>query len=138
MRPVDQTILGRGPEFNEPPGDCFAACIASILEVPLADVPNFCAEKAWYTALNLWLGPRGLYYVEVLVPDDAPYVRDWGFHVISGDGPRGCRHSIVGFGGKMVHDPHPSRAGLLAGSKEPKEFGLLVLTRPERLRGGAA
>ena len=49
MKPVDQTIL------TAPGGNCFAACVASILELPLADVPNFCSEERWWNALQIWL-----------------------------------------------------------------------------------
>ena len=42
MKPVDQTLLASRGE----PGDCWRACIASILELPIEDVPHFTLEAA--------------------------------------------------------------------------------------------
>ncbi|SRR6266404_7195861 len=59
MKPQTQR-WNRGPIFSEDEqtdegGDCFSACIASILEVPLEGFPNFLAsdgEKTWF---DRWL-----------------------------------------------------------------------------------
>lgn len=127
MIELTQTILAEDPSGER--GNCFATCIASILEAPLAEVPNFCNSDLWRWDLNRWLAPRGLTYVDVSLPGDArdELVEFWGYHVISGDGPRGHRHSVVGLKGEIVWDPHPSRAGLL-GKPDDWEFGLLVAT----------
>ena len=128
MKPQHQTTFGNGKNGREP-GNCFAACIASILEVPLTEVPNFCATPEWVKELNLWLFPRGFFYVDFRMAEDCPpeEVFCWaGYHVISGDGPRGCRHSVVGRAGKIVHDPHPSGAGLLT----EEEYGFLIPLDP--------
>ena len=124
MIPVMQT------QFGSPRGNCFAACIASILEVPLRTVPNFCEQENWREATNEWLKPMGLCYLDVTLPGDArdELVRFWQFHVISGDGPRGLRHSVVGFAGEIVHDPHPDGGGV-AGDLE---YGLLICNEPMR------
>lgn len=129
MKPIHQTIFGNG-ENGTPRGNCFAACIASILELSLDEVPNFCARHAdWREAANLWLSDRGLFYVDVNLPGDLrdEHVRFWGYHVISGVSPRNIRHSVVGFGGSMVFDPHPSGAGLLEGEWE---YGFLIPKNP--------
>ena len=34
------------------------------------------------------------------------------YHLMSGLSPRGFGHRCVGFGGQVLWDPHPSRAGL--------------------------
>ena len=125
MIPVQQTIFGRGPDFGESVGNCFAACIASILEIPLDDVPNFCNSQEWVADLRAWLRPWGLYYLDVRIPKKDADLLD-GYHVISGTSPRGCQHSVVGYHGKMVHDPHPSGDGVSG----ELLFGLLVLSRP--------
>ncbi len=105
MIPVDQTV------FGAPNGDCLPACIASILELPLAEVPHFGAED-WFAALTAWLAPRGLY------PVCAGVAGDWrpaGLHILAGKSPRGAfLHAVVARGAEIVHDPHPSRAGLLS------------------------
>src|SRR4051812_28515116 len=121
MKPVYQTIFGNGKN-GQPSGNCFAASIASILELPVEEVPNFCAHEDFIQRLNSWLAPRGFFYLEVQVaaglkPEE---IFMWaGSHIISGDGPRGLRHSVVGFAGVIAHDPHPSGAGLLT----QEEFG---------------
>lgn len=113
---------------------CFAACIASILEIPKA--PNFChlpGRENWREVVNEWLAPLGLAYWDVTLPGDArdELVRFWGDHVISGNGPRGHRHSVVGHAGEIVFDPHPEGGGLI-GSPEEWEYGLLIATHPTR------
>lgn len=49
------------------------------------------------------------------------------YHEISGPSPRGngVYHAVVGRNGEVVHDPHPSRAGL-AGDPATWEYCYLV------------
>lgn len=106
MKPVDQTTFGM------PEGNCFAACVASVLEVPLDSVPNFCAEKNWFERFAHWLRPKNLLPVMFLTNDAQAFVGD-AFVLVGGDAARGHKHSVVYCGGVMVHDPHPDRAGLI-------------------------
>lgn len=129
MTPQHQTVFGAGK------GNCFATCIACILDLPVEDVPNFCGDNPgengeWHRATNRWLAPRGLRYIEFSYGD---WVADNhglpGCHVIvSGPGPRGCDHATVWLDGKLTHDPHPSGDGLL----EPKYVGFFVALEPAR------
>lgn len=117
-----QTILGEQ-------GNCFSTCIASILELPLEDVPHFCDFDDWFTVTNDWLRERGLSYIEMPYPIDnwgSELVAGLGYHLIHGPAKRGFLHSCVGYAGKIVHDPHPSNAGLL----RQDEIGLLVPLDP--------
>lgn len=117
MKPVDQTILHDPPRSH---GDCFRCVIASILELPPDDVPHF-SEQAKDSAderrlLREWLAPRGLAYFEIEWKME--FLENWKsefafHHVLSGVTVRGTRHACVGFAGEVVHDPHPSKAGLL-------------------------
>ena len=109
MKPVDQTLFGEGR------GNCLQACIASVLELPLEAVPHFVLKDDWVEALQMFLARFDLW----TIPMDASSSWDKrfvprGYHLISGPSPRdnSIWHSIVGYQGKMVHDPHPSRAGL--------------------------
>ena len=52
MIPVNQTT------FNTK-GNCFEACIASMLEIDLNQVPFFSKDN-WYKECNEWLHRRGL------------------------------------------------------------------------------
>jgi hypothetical protein len=106
--PVDQTT------FGIPGGNCFSACVASILELPIEDVPYFmdAPEDKWFGAFEPWLAARGYYalYVEVI---DGWTPR--GLHILSGSMSRrrnAPEHSVVARGSEIVHDPHPDRPGL--------------------------
>ena len=122
MKPVYQTIFGGDKGVR---GNCFAACIASILELLLESVPNFCAKANWREDVDIWLADRNLFYLDCKLPGDLrdELSRFWGYHIISGDGPRGFRHSVVGYAGKMVFDPHPDNTGL---TDTDPEYGFLI------------
>jgi hypothetical protein len=103
MIPVTQTRTGKT-------GNCFAASLASVLGLPLKQVPDF--KKANEDPeVNVWLAKRGLRYREVPATQSPPK----GWHIICGVSPRGGYHAIVGFDGLEEWDPHPidgSRHGL--------------------------
>lgn len=127
MIPVHQTTFGR------PDGNCFAACLASVFEIPVAVVPNFCAgdNPDWMSDCNAWLRPMGFYLISVALPGDVE--EGWfpeGYHLMSGRSPRGdFNHSVVGFKGRMVHDPHPSGEGIVGA---PTEYDFFVSLDPAR------
>lgn len=104
MKPVDQNKFGVGQ------GNCFSACVASLLELPLADVPYFMGEEDWLPGFAMWLEPRGFYPV-IFGLALAEEWRPMGLHILGGIGPRGA-HAVVARGSEVVHDPHPSREGL--------------------------
>jgi hypothetical protein len=112
-------------------GDCFRCCVASLFDRPAAEVPHFCEDMdhTWHERLVNWLRPWRLFYIEtkalppwLLMPNLHPLV------IVSGRSPRGnWGHSVVGEidrnGWKLIHDPHPSRAGIVG---EPEDFGMFV------------
>lgn len=67
MKPVFQKVVDAGK------GDCWAACIASILELPLEEVPNFVGlsdHSKGILAEDLvkkWLKERGLFLLEIFL-----------------------------------------------------------------------
>lgn len=111
MTPVDQTIV-HDPESGAI-GNCMQAAIASILDLPLDDVPHFAQlyedPKECGDALFAWLVERRILWLQLdldqPLPDDMPCL-------MYGDSPRGLPHLVVCVGSEMVHDPHPSREGL--------------------------
>lgn len=123
MRPVDQTTFGASV------GNCMSACIASLLDLPIKDVPNFLVHGDMMRAMSSWLRPRGLDPVLFEPkglwngPADVPCI-----HV--GATARGEVHAVVGRGLRPVHDPHPSRAGLTS----LNYIIVLVCHSPEGLR----
>ncbi len=126
MNPVDQT------EFGDL-GNCVSACIASILEISIKEVPHFLLNKKGepdeagaYFRMDDWLKSRGFFRRRfVCYPGWEKDITPIGFHMIGGPSPRlkNLGHMVVGFEGKLVHDPHPSRAGL---SGSPEEFEFIV------------
>lgn len=115
MRAVDQTV------FGFPGGNCFSACVASLLEIPLDEVPYFMGESlgldggAWWERFGEWLKPRGFYAMCFELKNEW---RPQGLCILSGKSPRELAnphalHSVVADGDRVVHDPHPSRAGVV-------------------------
>lgn len=110
MIEVDQTT------FGFPGGNCFSACLASLLHLPIDDVPYFMHDDRWFDRLEDWLGRRGFYPVSFKL--GGSWVPQ-GLHILSGHSPRKpddakALHSVVARRDLVVHDPHPSRAGLLS------------------------
>lgn len=109
MRPVTQSILHDDPQRR--PGDCLRAAVASLLELPLLAVPHFVLHSDWrqrMTAFCLGHGYRATAQDPNLEPD-----LDCAYGIALGPSPRGVQHAVCWVDGRMAHDPHPSRAGLL-------------------------
>lgn len=110
MKPIDQTRL----HDEQTEGNCFEACLASILEMSIEDVPDFggLAEGQWWFDLEAFLKPLNL--KQVYFPTGSGYCFDGEcFHIRAGKSPRGdFKHAVVGWGADTVHDPHPSKAGI--------------------------
>ncbi|MFJ8006092.1 hypothetical protein [Streptomyces fagopyri] len=105
MRPVSQTILHDDPAGR--PGNCLQAAIASLLELPLDEVPHFILHEDWLERLAEFCLAHG--YQPIMRNPDAPvaYGMAWGLS------ERGVRHAVVWIDGEIAWDPHPTRAGLL-------------------------
>lgn len=118
MIPVDQTETALGK------GNCLAACVASILEIPVCDVPNFrLAENSWL-ALQDWLFLRGLYAVRVFAKQERIASLPGSYCIVTGGSPRNpVLHAVVGMwtdsGVVIAHDPHPDKTGIVG---EPEVF----------------
>lgn len=119
MIPVTQRII------SGTRGDCFSACIASILELPYEDVPRFVtdavdrgAEHEWLRDTFAWLKPLGLTLVDINARDLHDYRGLVGLYVLLSVPSQkfpGGGHSVVGTwikegGGHtlaIAHDPNP-------------------------------
>lgn len=123
MKPIDQTQFY--DEEKGTSGDCWRACLASILELDITSVPHFVAEDRaggghWFFETEKWLARRNLWIFEKHLSDGTGWIgpiiegkSGIGYFILNGKSPRGEHlHSVVAQGGNMVHDPHPSRAGL--------------------------
>ena len=114
---VDQTILAADPTRQ---GNCLAACVATFLGIPLEEVPHFAEYQpddephAWWHLLIGFMAGHGLWPVELADPGDAE-----PGEVVFAAGPaaRGVFHQVLYRDGVLFHDPHPSKAGLVAVSE---------------------
>ncbi|MFE9127086.1 hypothetical protein ACFYOF_16975 [Streptomyces sp. NPDC007148] len=104
MLPVTQTILHSDPSGRL--GNCLQAAVASLLELPIEDVPHFVQHDDWLERLAAFCLEHG--YQAVICDPDA-YV---AYGMAWGRSPRGVRHAVVWADGGMAWDPHPSREGL--------------------------
>lgn len=102
---------------------CFQAAVATVLDLPASDVPDFCAPgfngRDWWGGFLAWCLCRGLMAVEFRLRETEicfAELPDGLICILSGKSPRGINHSVVAkhVNGefKIVHDPHPSRGGL--------------------------
>ncbi len=111
MKPVDQTKIGKDR-------NCFQAALASILDMRLEDVPDFCNlyPTNWIERVRIWLREEwGLEYLTVGMPDEVGFIEEVAphcHHLMSGLNPEHTLlHTVVAFGGTLVHDPNPKRGG---------------------------
>lgn len=132
MKPVDQEFI-HAPEQGLI-GDCQRAVIASLLELPIGEVPHFMKDSNgdaanFWERIQVFCRSHGYAYLVIPARSGGAFFGDDGdvFHEISGPSPRGngITHAVVGCNGQIVFDPHPSRAGL-AGDSSQWEYGYLV------------
>lgn len=132
MTPVDQEFVHK-PEIGQY-GDCQRAVIASLLDLPISDVPHFLKEASgdaglYWEMLQEFCRKHGYVYLTIPAISGGAFYGEYGdvFHEISGPSPRGngVFHAVVGCNGGIVFDPHPSRAGLV-GDPSTWEYSYLV------------
>lgn len=129
-RRVDQEFQERTDAMA---GDCVRASVATLLALPIEEVPHFVqvAGDNWRPELGAWLSRIGMCCVEV--PDSEVFytypIGAGAFCMALGDGPRGHRHAVVWDieNSSMLHDPHKSRAGLVG---RPHSFVFLMSRDP--------
>ena len=124
MKVVDQRVL------SNTIGDCFQACVASLLEIPYEDAfsVNSDFEMGWLSAFSGWLKERGFEFQGCLtIWNGKENCLTWkdlrdrsvgvkGCFIAWGMSPRytdGTTHAVIVDGnGKIIHDPHPTRQGV--------------------------
>lgn len=118
-------------KFGEAEGNCFPACVASVLELPLETIPNFIEQEKetgnhWFWLCNQWLEQLNLALVHLEIPDAKTLynAKKWalGYHLAGVTSPRNLKHSVVIKNGKVVHDPHPDQDSLNAKIKDIQLF----------------
>jgi len=130
---------------NDGDGLCFSACIASLMGLRLEDVPCFWDDDRGDSrradmsdSAKAWLKSQGYVYWELRWDGELGCQHEPCPCILSGRSPRGIMHAVVGeffiiddgdmkghHGVQMIHDPHPSKAGI----KEVEWIGFLLPTR---------
>lgn len=147
MIPVIQTRLAPPRDelgvMSAAPGNCWSACVAPILELPISDVPD--EAKYWQPGMThreswrpfaeemyQFLAGRGLAVIDLprstlICFMSGPKIFDQIFNIMSGQSPRdpNIYHAVVARGYEIAHDPHPSRDGL-AGDAEKWTHELFI------------
>lgn len=124
MRPVTQT------DTSPTSGNCFQAALASILDLPLEEVPHFVIIDGpeWWDEVQAWLRDRFDLQI-VSVEADGLIEPFRGLYIITGISARGVWHSIVYKDGRAA--PRSVSRGL---GVEPKHALLFVALNPARAR----
>jgi hypothetical protein len=114
MKPVKQTVT------EYPRANCFAACVASILEIPLSQIPPIIHQDS-FGSWGLWADWFNALGIQMVHSSQG---RIRGYGIATGLSPRQPQigiddpfitrryHCVVVFDGKMVFDPYPTGGGL--------------------------
>lgn len=108
---VDQTKTGET-------GNCMSACLASLFSCPISEVPNFYEIAGndagpWWDAVRDWLRPRGFGIISLALNDTEWLKNTDGLFIVSGNSERGLFHATIWKNGQIIHDPHPSKTGIV-------------------------
>lgn len=111
-------------------GDCHRAALASILEMPIEDVPHFCDPVAygdeWALAERAWLQSLGFTPIVLVYETDdldavlysTAQLNPDTYAILGGKSRNGTGHSVVICNGEIVHDPSPVNSGIVAPMKD--------------------
>jgi hypothetical protein len=113
MKPVMQTKYGED-------GNCFAACVASILEVSIDEVPWLIEPENWedYSLrLNKYLKEKHnlklfQFGFDSLTNHYPDAITD-GYYIVSGNIKGGLEHSVIYKNGELIHDSNPKKNKIL-------------------------
>lgn len=134
MIKVYQTTFGEGE------GNCLQACIASILELRLDQVPHFAKMYGdnWLSEFAEWL--RHLCLSAITIKGFEPKTStdllnssslEDCYVIVGGEGwSEGVGHSVVYKGGEMVHDPVGKEG---RGVKEPEDITIIFHLDPAKV-----
>lgn len=122
-------------------GNCFQACVATILDLPLEVVPDFCNVADidnWWRKFQDWLEKYNLGAINIHTKGVTPTLSEPPYRqqvIMSGYTSRSSKrlHSVVGEYKEEIHnfetiwDPHESEEGLV----EITEFLFIVHKNPD-------
>lgn len=118
MTPQKQTVLT--DKKNGINGNCFTACVASLFDMPIDQVPHFSSygSGSWIQIFFDFLNTtefelNGTWHI--------PYKPNWkdfkgidGYVIVGGGSPRGIKngHAVIYKDGEPFFDPHPDNTFL--------------------------
>jgi len=129
-QPAGQSLAGASCCASLPTqrtgSDCFSACLSWLLKLPQDEVPDFTDREdpnsgKFYHNVGNFLRPRGLRMMMIEWRDMPAWIG--GAVIARGTSPREKAHSVLWDDDGMMHDPHPSRAGLIG---EPTHAMLIL------------
>lgn len=125
MKPVFQTV------FDFEHGDCMRACVASIFELSIEEVPNFNEPDSSHFEENLeeWCNTQEIKAISITCDDENLLKDCWVIAI--GQSPRSknkeYKHAIVWYNKKMVHDPYPNGIGIIG---KPEAYNIFIIKNP--------
>jgi len=138
VRRVMQTKFGGSDAPEAEQGNCMAACLASIFECSLDDVPDFAGSimsGGWFFKAQKWLAERNLSLLMLPAkPIDVPA----GYAMAAVKSPTlpnpDDGHMVVVKGGKLAHDPNPANADRKVSDYEVTEYWAFTCRDPAKAR----
>ena len=144
MKPVKQRY--RHDPANGVWGDCHRACIASMLDLELDQVPHFGdggpSDIEFMRRVDQFLATLDMAQVFFAFPTDIDHVHQVMrvsnpgiYWILGGKSTTGCAHSVICLDDKIVHDPSLNDAGIVAPCDEDGCYSVTVIVHQ---RGGIA
>lgn len=113
MTPAPQTVLYGEQAMGN--GNCYTACLASLLDLPIWMVPPFeqmFARPDRDKRINRWL--EQFFKLKRVVVDGHQIDKLPEFYMAAGHTIRKSYHAVIYSKGVLAHDPHFSGDGLIA------------------------
>ncbi len=116
MTPQKQTKIDDLDDKGRHIGNCLSACVASLYDMPLDEVPWFITyKKKAYDILHRFSKENGyMFYGTIDNPTKGQLQNHKGidgYSIVGGKSPRGnWRHAVIYKNGEPFFDPHPSNA----------------------------
>lgn len=127
--------------------DCYRACVATVLGLPLSDVPHFYREASAlpgatppkvpgiYDLIRDWARTRGFAALFLPAQQSLAYVLEQTYQInpeapfiLGGTSIHGTGHAVVVCGGRIVHEPTPGYGPDAGGVVAPDGSGNFELT----------
>ena len=107
---------------DNPRSNCMMAALASLIEVPLEELPDLYDEeqkggREWWEIVRDTAKAHGYGVVFYKIEgEEWPHIAPTGYHIAIGPTVRHetMPHAVVALDGAVVHDPHPLQQGLVS------------------------